>query len=265
MPQVSVITACAAAHLPFLTEAQTSLEEQSCDWEWLIHVDGGEADAVPPILIEDERVRILADPVARGVAIARNRLLAEAAAPWVATLDADDRYCPNGLDTLLALADEHPHCGWVNGRLLLWFAEEGKTQVPEQPAIMPPGLLLPGSMERRWRDQGWHGLNCQVTLWNSDKLLAVGGWSALSGAEDNDAMLAVNALWPCFHSDKRVLLYRQHDNQITRSEHFSEQRLRHRRFSHRRQLAIRRLLGEEIPASDLEVPQPRSSHLGRAD
>lgn len=84
------------------------------DLEILV-VDDGSTDGTGALLAHaarhDRRIRALAGP-ARGPSVARNLALAEARAPLVAFLDADDRWRPEKLAKQLALHAARPELGF---------------------------------------------------------------------------------------------------------------------------------------------------------
>jgi glycosyltransferase involved in cell wall biosynthesis len=81
----------------------------------IIVVDDGSTDETPRVLAElagrDPRLRALRGP-ARGPSVARNLALAEARAPLVAFLDADDTWRPGKLAAQLALHRAFPTLGF---------------------------------------------------------------------------------------------------------------------------------------------------------
>lgn len=96
----------------------------------------GTAGIAAAFAARDPRLRLLRQPRNLGPAAARNRALAVASAPWVATLDSDDFMMPDRLSTLLGIArraradfvaddifkqDEH---GGEETRRRLWSEEE---------------------------------------------------------------------------------------------------------------------------------------------
>lgn len=94
---------------PTLKRALDSLLTQTFrDFEILI-VDDGSTDETPQIAeacaAQDSRCRLIRLDKNHGVSFARNKALAEAASPWIATLDADDWYEPQRLEKMLAMAE----------------------------------------------------------------------------------------------------------------------------------------------------------------
>jgi glycosyltransferase involved in cell wall biosynthesis len=73
---------------------RSALAQEDVSLEVVVIDDGS---TTPPPGISDRRVRVLRNPVSRGVAEARNRGVADARAPWVAFLDDDDVWSPRKL------------------------------------------------------------------------------------------------------------------------------------------------------------------------
>jgi glycosyltransferase involved in cell wall biosynthesis len=95
----------------FIGEAITSAMAQTgVDLE-LVVVDDGSTDTTPAILAEkaagDRRITVVTQEN-RGVAVARNRAIAEARGEFVAFLDADDVWMPDKLQRQLELFQRDP-------------------------------------------------------------------------------------------------------------------------------------------------------------
>jgi len=113
-PRVAVIVpAYGVAHL--VGEALRSLQTQTlADWECVVIDDGAPDDvalAVAPFLT-DPRIRFFATDN-RGVSAARNRAIAETAAPYVALLDGDDLLRPAYLEQTVAVLEREPEARLV--------------------------------------------------------------------------------------------------------------------------------------------------------
>jgi glycosyltransferase involved in cell wall biosynthesis len=102
-PEVSVLMACRNG-LPFLEEALDGLAAQTLsDWE-LILVDGGSTDGSVELARRyGPRVRIVSAPDRPRPGEARNRAAALSRAPFLAFLDADDRWRRDKLERQVAL------------------------------------------------------------------------------------------------------------------------------------------------------------------
>jgi glycosyltransferase involved in cell wall biosynthesis len=112
-PAVSVLMPVrdGAAHLP---ESIPSVQSQTFpSFEFLI-VDDGSADATPAILASfaaaDPRIRVFSQPQ-QGIVAALNAGIAQARAPYLARLDADDVARPDRLGRQVAFMAAHPDIG----------------------------------------------------------------------------------------------------------------------------------------------------------
>lgn len=75
----------------------------------ILVVDDASTDSTVATVLDqaarDPRIRLIRLATNGGPAVARNRGIAEARGPWIALLDADDRYAPDRLATLLRFAE----------------------------------------------------------------------------------------------------------------------------------------------------------------
>ncbi|MGI4798691.1 MAG: glycosyltransferase family 2 protein [Janthinobacterium lividum] len=75
----------------------------------ILVVDDASTDSTVATVLDqaarDPRIRLIRLAINGGPAVARNRGIAEACGPWIALLDADDRYAPDRLATLLRFAE----------------------------------------------------------------------------------------------------------------------------------------------------------------
>ncbi len=102
----------------YITRTLESVASQSIrDFEVIV-IDDGSTDCGAAIVrsFGDPRFRVISQANA-GPGAARNRGLLQAGAPYVAFLDADDRWLPNFLEQNLALLERYPRaaaasCGW---------------------------------------------------------------------------------------------------------------------------------------------------------
>ena len=105
-PRVSVVIPAYNAETTVAEAVRSALAQTMGDLEVIVS-DGSDrptADALRGI--DDERLRVIRLPANRGVGAARNAAVAEARAPLVAQLDADDLWYPAHLESMLpAFAD----------------------------------------------------------------------------------------------------------------------------------------------------------------
>lgn len=147
MPAVSIV-------LPFRDEAAylpgclASIRAQTLDdWE-LLAVDDGSMDASAALVRaaaeEDERIRLL-QPGRVGLVAALNRGIAEARAPLVARMDADDVMDADRLRAQAAWMDAHPEIGLAATQVELFPAEAVQGGYAEyvrwQNAVLTPATV----------------------------------------------------------------------------------------------------------------------------
>lgn len=103
-PKVSVIVSVYNGEA-YLQKCVESLQAQDLDALEVICVDDGSHDATPDILAracrQDRRFRVVRHETNRGLGATRNTGIAEARAPYVGAVDADDYVAPNMFSQLL--------------------------------------------------------------------------------------------------------------------------------------------------------------------
>lgn len=147
-PSISVIMAAFNA-APHIGEAIASLSRQSRpDWELIVADDRSTDDTCERVLAVaavDPRVRLIRLERNAGPAAARNAALDAARGAWITVLDADDRYQPDRLATLLARACADD-LDLIADNLLLVDPDSGRVvskgfRLPAEPfALTPAGL-----------------------------------------------------------------------------------------------------------------------------
>ncbi|MGI4800834.1 MAG: glycosyltransferase family 2 protein [Janthinobacterium lividum] len=107
-PVISVIVPAYNAAVT-IGAALASVEVQTERRLEILVVDDASTDSTVQTVLDqaarDARIRLICLTTNGGPAVARNRGIAEARGPWIALLDADDRYAPDRLAILLQLAE----------------------------------------------------------------------------------------------------------------------------------------------------------------
>ena len=206
----------------FVAEAIESVLAQTfTDFEFLI-LDDGSRDKTPEIILglaaRDSRIR----PIIRenrGLVASLNQMLAEARAPLIARMDADDICLPQRFALQLAFLDAHPDYGVVGGRTddiddnyqhwecnAPWHPEthEGFLKAIESE---DPLLCHPAVMYRR------------------DVVLSVGGYhAAFKHCEDLDLWLRLASVTKLGNLTDTLIRYRHYADQVS-SRHATEQQI----------------------------------------
>jgi glycosyltransferase involved in cell wall biosynthesis len=195
----------------FVREAVESVLAQTYADLELIVVDDGSADGTPEILrgFHDERLRVLHQE-ATGLVGALRRGVAEARAPLVARMDADDISEPTRLERQVELLERRPRVGMV----ATWTAvidEEGRELrrevLPSAHEDLARRLLL--------RNPFQHG----SVVVRRDALEAAGGYRDDYGAnEDYDLWRRLARSWELACVPAALYRYRVHAGAVTQTD-----------------------------------------------
>jgi len=115
-----------------LREAIDSVAEQRfADYE-IVVVDDGSTDGTPQILdtLDLPALRVFRGE-RRGRQAALNWAIARSTGKYVAVLDADDRACPERLETSVEYLDRHPDVGAIGSRWRVFIDDAGATVAVE--------------------------------------------------------------------------------------------------------------------------------------
>jgi GT2 family glycosyltransferase len=204
----------------FLEEAINSILAQTFgDFEFLVLDDGstdGTADIIRGYAAQDHRVR----PIIRenrGLVVSLNQLLAEARAPIVARMDADDNAATERFATQLAFLADHPDHGVVG----CWSQDMDENGAPYRAG----GRDHPVTHEELL-DNIRHGgpLLCHPSvMYRRDLVLAAGGYhAAFRHCEDLDLWLRLASATRIANIPQRLIRYRHYMGQVSK-RHATEQ------------------------------------------
>lgn len=222
MPTINIITAVREGLHHYLTELYESLLAQELpngwDWRWIVQEDG--ESGIPLALLPDDDPRISTGTGKAGRApMARTTALSRANGALTRAVDADDLLPQGALAQDITTLTEHPEVGWCVCPTLD-LLPDGSTQAgpyDPEPGLLPRGLLADGEKNDRLPVVG-----TAVCTYTS-LILALGGWMALSGGEDVELMLALEAVAPGYMSSEAGLIYRKWDGSTSNGESFGHE------------------------------------------
>jgi glycosyltransferase involved in cell wall biosynthesis len=209
VPCVSVIMAVRDGDR-WLLEAVESVLAQSQSALELIVVDDGSTDRTP-VLLEvmserDRRIRVFRQPPL-GLAGALNRGLAEARAPFVARLDADDVAHAARLERQLAVLEARPEVG-VLGSWALEIDGAGRSIGVRAPPADHAALQL-------LLAKGNPFVHSSVMA-RTELLRRLGGYrGAFEGAEDYDLWLRASEVTELANLPEPLVSYRRHPGGVS--------------------------------------------------
>jgi glycosyltransferase involved in cell wall biosynthesis len=210
MPRVSVILPVFNAER-FLAEALQSVRAQTFrDFE-LIVIDDGSSDrsfAIAETFVREEPRAVVVRQENRGLVAALNRGLAMARGELIARFDQDDVCLPQRLERQVAYLDAHPEVAVV-GCNVTFIDEAGRVLRDFDFPLTPQAAaaqLATGSP-----------LAHPTVVMRRAVIEAVGGYRpAFEHAEDYDLWLRVAERAQLANVGERLLLYRQHGDNMTR-------------------------------------------------
>ncbi|HEX6702082.1 MAG TPA: glycosyltransferase [Gaiellaceae bacterium] len=200
---------------PFLRDALESVLAQTLAEFELLVVDDGSTDGTAAILLEvqDDRLRVLRqEPL--GLVAALNLGIAEARAPYLARMDADDVSLPERLERQVAYLDARPRVGLVVAGVVTMDGD-ARIVLPDDDAALRRRLLL--------RNPFAHG----AVAVRVEALARAGGYRADYGAnEDYDLWRRIARDWELGAIPEVLYRYREHPGAVTKSR--IEERVRSR-------------------------------------
>lgn len=198
---------------PYIQEAVASILRQSLtDFELLI-LDDGSTDNTGLILESmaagDRRIRLTRRDN-RGLVATLNELIAQARAPYLARMDADDIAIEDRLERQSRYLDQYPRIACVGGAIE--FINSDATSVHA-----PPTVLDNASIQREAL-AGRVAICHPACMLRAKVVRAIGGYRAHTWpAEDLDLFLRIGEVAELANLPHRVLRYRLHATSISAS------------------------------------------------
>jgi hypothetical protein len=207
-PLVSVVIPCwNQAH--YLGEAIESVLAQTYPALELVVVDDGSEDNSHEVAARYPGVRCLRQANS-GVAVARNRGLAESRAPYVVFLDADDRLLPNALEVGVGELTARPEAAFAAGMP----RDIGRGGDVVREAVQP---LVTRDHYLKLLEECfiWSGSSL---VYRREALEAVGGFNERRvAADDYELYLKLARAYPVICHQEVVTEYRRHGSNTTRN------------------------------------------------
>ncbi len=208
----------------FLAEAIESILGQTFgDYEFLILDDGssdGSRDIYESYARKDSRIRTIVREN-RGLIVSLNQLLAEAAAPVIARMDADDICDPTRFEKQIAFLNANPDYGVIGS----WTADINEFGTSHRMEGFDHPLNHEAFLQAIEDDAP---LLCHpVVTYRKDVVLGVGGYhSAFRHCEDYDLWLRLATVTKLANLPERLIRYRHYEGQVS-ARHATEQKIAH--------------------------------------
>jgi hypothetical protein len=203
-PSVSIVMAAYNAAATIERSIASIQQQDFTHWQLFV-VDDGSADdtaaRVQAMANADPRIHVI-QQANGGTAAARNNGLAQCNTPWIAFLDADDRWLPTYLTTALdTLSDQTDLVGLTYS----WYyaVDEADHLVTLSPAYTVTGVAFHDVLQRESL------LLPSTTVMHADILKAVPGFLTEHIHEDREFYLRVCKTYPIYPMRARLVLYQQ--------------------------------------------------------
>jgi glycosyltransferase involved in cell wall biosynthesis len=254
MPMVSIITAAYAPSAAFLAETIASVASQELPpgWniEWIVQEDGDSPslshhfDSIP-------YAKYAANGSQLGISGTRNLALDRASGGLLRILDCDDLLLPGALSSLIPYFEER-NVHWAVGQADDLMSDGSR--VAWDPLI-PTGMVKAGAVNDYAISNGGNWpIHCAGLMARTDTVRAVGGYADAPTDEDIVMFAALSEMCDGYNEPSTTWLYRQHENQATRTDAWRERSAIGRRIALHRVQAVRGLRmilsAERLPSLD---------------
>jgi len=219
-PKVSVALSVFNGERYIAATIESVLAQTMRDFE-LIVLDDGSTDATLAIAEKfaalDSRIRIISREN-RGLVASLNQLLAEARAPLIARIDADDLCRPNRLGLQLEFMNTHPDHGVVGSNVELIDGQGNPLLAPDVTLPCDHAAII-ACIDK------FSPLYHPAVMYRRQLAIKTGGYrNAYSSAEDYDLWLRVALSSKLANIPDKLVSYRVHSQQISHRHLVSQSR-----------------------------------------
>lgn len=218
---ISVVIPCfnAVRYLPATLDSV--LSQQDPGLEVIVVDDGSRDGSAEWVERAYPQVRLIRQ-ANQGVAVARNRGVAEASQDWIAFIDADDIWLPGKLRAQRDLLEQNPSSRFCYAGWATWTSQDPAPS----PELIQSVRSHPSSAAHATGPSGWiyPELLQGCCVWTSTVLaerrllLDLGGFEAgVPVGEDYDLWLRAARVTPMVRVQQPLALYRLHPQSTTRS------------------------------------------------
>lgn len=239
MPLVSILTTEYAPTAQYVDDTIQAVRQlklpDGWDLEWVVQEDGA-APAMGDRYAEVPFARYQANGGQLGIAATRNLGLSRVAGDLVQVLDHDDVLLPHALTTLIPLFDD-PSVHWAVGQADDLLPDGSRASWD---SALPYGLVPPGAAND-WAidNRGNWPLHCAGLMMRTATLRALGGWVGIPSDDDIAMFAGLSEVTTGVNEPAVTWLYRQHPEQIHRSDRWTSRAAEGRRIALERVAALR--------------------------
>jgi glycosyltransferase involved in cell wall biosynthesis len=209
-PSVTAVIPCFNAARHVGEAIDSVLRQTGANVEIVVVNDGSTDDFDTAVAPFRSRITIVSQANA-GQGTARNRGIAEARTPYVAFLDADDRWRPDKTARQVAFLETHPECGLVHtARAIIGVNGEG---VPESP--LAPEPVRPARGQCLVELIAGNSIIVSSVMVRRSLLDEVPFATDVSGVEDWDLWVRLAARTRFEYLDEPLTEYRVHDTNFS--------------------------------------------------
>ncbi len=231
-PKITVAMPAYNAERYISESIESVLRQDFLDLELIVYDDGskgGSYKIAQKYARQDKRVRVYRSADNRGVAYARNKILALARGEYIAPHDADDIMLAGRLKTPAEFLDKHPDTGVVFGKALIFRNQNRSLIGCKKPSLWIRGkAVIPETSQKvsgfRWFAHG-------SSMFRRKLAIRVGGYdSSLRVNEDMDLFWRLCSKTEFYFINRFFYAYRLQPHSLTYNQSVSNLQCLQRRY-----------------------------------